>query len=137
MSKYTIISYKSTELPEAYKPMLFSKWLRSLKYGNDYFKLIAPEAYYNVYHKHIESMLTHPNGWVKLSVLQEDNDCVLGWASGRGVVLDYVHVHRDYRRTGLATALIPTYIDIITHVTKDGMSFWHNRLKEAKFNPFL
>jgi GNAT superfamily N-acetyltransferase len=115
--------------------MVFSKWLRSLRYGNDYFKLIDQDSYYKSYHAYIERILFN-GAEIRLAVLAEDTDCVLGFSVSRGCTLDYVHVHRDYRRTAIGTSLLPPMVEAITHITKNGMSFWNARLKDAKFDPF-
>lgn len=100
-------------------------------------------SYFLAYHKFIEKILSQPGCHVKLAVLQEDRDVVLGFAIVRNYnlrhisdVLDYVHVHKDYRRIGIATSLVGTTIDTVTHLTRPGMSFWNNVLPKAKFDPF-
>lgn len=116
--------------------MVYSKWLRSLKYGNDYFKLIYPTAYFRVYQKYIEAMLLRPGCVVRLAVLTEDPDVVLGFSISRAHILDYVHCHKDARRLGIATALCNFEITMITHLTKTGMIIWNKKLPKAVFNPF-
>jgi GNAT superfamily N-acetyltransferase len=133
---YQVIAYMRARLPKTYEPMVYSKWLRSLRYGNDYFKLINQNAYYEAYHRYIEHILAHKDCWVRMAVLSDDTDTVLGWAVGRGTILDYVHVHRDYRRIGIASSLLPKDVSRITHVTKNGISFWTAKCPEAVFNPF-
>jgi GNAT superfamily N-acetyltransferase len=137
MNAFSIIVYRGSELPEAYKPMIFSKWLRSLRYGNDYFKLIDSKSYFDVYHKYVEKLLAAPSCYVKLAVLSDDYDVCLGWLVGRGPTIDYIHIHRDYRRTGIGTALLPKDVAFISHITKQGASFWHNKLPKARLNPFI
>jgi hypothetical protein len=74
---------------------------------------------------------------VRLAVLGDDSDVVLGFSCSRGDVLDYVHVHKDYRRNGIGCSLISEGIQTITHLTHNGMSFWTAVLPNTKFNPFL
>jgi GNAT superfamily N-acetyltransferase len=136
VDSYQIISYPGNKLPEAYKPLVFSKWLRSLRYGNDYFKLMEPVSYYHSYHLFIEKLLANPSSVVRLAVLQDDYDVVLGFSVCRANVVDYLHVQRDYRRKGIGTALVPADTAIVTHLTRNGMSFWASRLPKAKFDPF-
>lgn len=117
--------------------MVYSKWLRSLRYGNDYFKLMEPTSYFTSYHKFIDKLLNSPTGYVKLAVLSDDNDVVLGFLVGRINIVDYIHVQRDYRRIGIASTLVSGNVLSITHLTQQGMSFWNNRLPKAIFNPFV
>jgi GNAT superfamily N-acetyltransferase len=132
---YSIISFGAGRLPNSYRSLIFSKWLRSLRYGNDYFRLINKDNYFKVYHRYVENILTAAT--VKFAVLAEDHDVVLGFSVSRDGILDYVHVHKDYRRVGLGTALLPSQVTIITHITRSGASLWHNRFPEAVFNPFI
>ena len=134
---YSVISYKGAELPKAYHNMVYSKWLRSLRYGNDDFKLIDQNSYFRAYPPFLRARIADPRTLVRLAVLADDYDVVLGFAVMRNDVLDYVHVHKDYRRTGVGTALVPGGIEVITHITRQGMSFWNNRLSKAIFNPFI
>lgn len=137
VSSYRIIFFPGAKLPESYKSVVFSRWLRSLRFGNDYFKLIDSDSYYPSYHGYIESLIAHPLCIISFAVLSDDEDVVLGWSVQRGNVLDYVHVQKDYRRNYISTALVnPTTISRITHLTKTGMSIWASKLSSAKFNPF-
>jgi GNAT superfamily N-acetyltransferase len=136
-SSYTIINYLASNFPEAYKSLVFSKWLRSLRFGNDYFRLIDSDAYYTIYHKYIELLLNRPNTIIRFAVLSDDKDVVLGWSLIEGVTLHYVYVHKDNRKQGIGTNLISPELKYITHITKDGIAFWTSKLPEAKFNPFI
>ena len=133
---YSIISFPGSNLPHAYEAMIYGKWLRSLRYSNDYFKLINAEAFFVSYHKYIALLLCRPDTLVMLAVLTDDPDVVLGWSVVEGKKLHYVHVHKDHRRTGIGRKLIPKNIDTITHLTKDGMFIWANKYPDLVFNPF-
>lgn len=135
-SSYTIIAYPSSKLPLQYQNVIFSRWLRALKFGNDYFKLIDSDAYYSGYHKCIELLLAQPSSVVRLAVLSDDQDVVLGWSVVRGDTLDFVHVHKDNRNLGIGSALVPANITTITHLTKAGMAIWNKKLPNVAFNPF-
>jgi GNAT superfamily N-acetyltransferase len=139
MAEYKVIVYNGPALPDNYKPMIYSKWLRSLRYGNDYFKLIQQDAYFTNYHKYLELVLNKSDTMVRMAVLSDDYDVVLGFAVCRPSIVDYVHIHKDYRRQGIGSALIASLANVsfITHLTRNGMSFWNNKLKDAKFNPFI
>jgi GNAT superfamily N-acetyltransferase len=116
--------------------MIYAKWLRSLRFGNDYFKLIDSDDYYLTYHRYITNLLAQPAATVRLAVLSDDRDVVLGFSVTRGNILDYVHVHKDHRRCKIGTHLIPCGIDTITHVTKSALPIWNNKYSNWKFNPF-
>ena len=133
---YTIICYSGCALPGAYLGLVLSKWLRSLRYGNDYFKLIDSDAYYAAYQTYIENMLKRSALMVRLSVLTSDHDVVFGFSVFEGECLHYVHVHKDCRNIGIGMSLVPSGIKTITHVTKNGMRFWNSKLPDCQFNPF-
>jgi GNAT superfamily N-acetyltransferase len=136
-ASYKVILFAGKDLPKQYQNMVFSKWLRSLRFGNDYFKLIVSQAYYDVYHQYVSALLGREDSSVRLAVLSDDNDVVLGFSVSRGPILDYVHVQRDFRRQGIARALVPQPLLAFTHITKPAMAIWAAKLKDVVFNPFL
>jgi hypothetical protein len=119
-----------------YINLIYSKWLRSFRYGNDYIKLTDSESYYVNYHRYITTLLQKPETTIRLAVLTDDADVVLGFSVSRGNILDYVHVHKDNRRIGIGTKLIPPGIDTFTHCTKTWLSIWNDKYKDWKFNLF-
>lgn len=136
MNTYSIISFKGSQVPPNYLPLIFSRWLRSLRYGNPLFKRITPNDYYKSYHKFIENLLTKPDCMIRLAVLSDDHDVVLGFSVCREDVLDYIHVQADYRNHGIGKKLVPEGITTFTHLTLTAGSIWHPKYKHLKFNPF-
>lgn len=134
---YSIILFPGSHLPDQYKNMVYSKWMRSLKYGNEYFKLIESDRYYEAYQKYINHLLNRPLAIIRLAVLSDDKDVVLGWSLIENDVLHYVHVQHEQRNKGIAKTLVPGKINSITHLTKAGMAIWNSKLPHATFNPFL
>lgn len=139
---YSIISFKGCELPEAYRSMLYSKWLRSLRYGNPAFKIIDSDQYYKHYSLVIDNLLAKPDSIIKLAVLSDDHDVVLGFSVHREDVLDYIYVNKDFRNIGVGTKLMPEGITTFKHFTLAGGAIWQSRdpakqkYKHLKFNPF-
>lgn len=134
-SSYSIISFLGKDLPSTYRNMIYSKWMRSLRHGNDYFKLMDSDSYYRAYNEHIDEILSKDT-IVRLAVLTDDYDVVLGFSINRGNTLDYIHVHHSARKQGIGRALLLKNIDTITHVTNIGMSIWASKYPNWKFNPF-
>jgi hypothetical protein len=132
-ASYSIFVYPGTALPDAYRPMIYSKWLRSLRYGNPYFKMIAPKAYWSMYHAYITHILARSE--IRIAALTDDPDVSLGFSSSRPHILDYVHVHRDHRHCGIARKLIPSGVTMFTHITKTWELIW-DKHPEWEFNPF-
>jgi GNAT superfamily N-acetyltransferase len=137
---YSVISYAAHKLPEEYVSLIFSKWLRSLRFGNPLFKNIKSEAFYTQYHAYIENLLKKPDSIVRLAVLTDDPDVVLGFSVCREDVLDYVYVHKDHRNVGIAKSLMPKNrkITTMTHITMIALEIWRKnpKYKYLEFNPF-
>lgn len=135
---YSIISFPASKLPENFVPLVFSKWLRSLRFGNPLFKRVYTKDYYKNYHTYIENLLKKPDSIIRLAVLTDDQDVVLGFSVSREDVLDYIHVHNDYRRIGIARLLMPKDITTFTHITTTWLSIWpgNPNYKHLQFNPF-
>lgn len=133
---YSIIAFPGASLPQEYRAMVFSKWMRSLKYGNEYFKLIHADSFFEAYQKYIELLLCRPGAVVRIAVLGADRDVALGWSVVEGSILHYVHVQYEQRNQGIGTALVPKGINTISHLTKTGLRLWPEKLPHASFNPF-
>ncbi len=116
--------------------LILSRWKRSLRYGNDYFKLAAPDPYFAAYDRYIGYLLGCDNCRVRLAVLSDAPDVVLGFSVARGSTLDYVHVQKDFRRQGIGKLLVPANIDTITHLTRTGLTIWGSKYPKWSFNPF-
>lgn len=134
---YSILVYKSKDLPKQYTSLIYSKWMKSYRYGNDWFKLIDAESFYNVYPQLLGKILGREECVVRLAVLSDDPDVVLGFSVCRDHVLDYIHVHKDQRLHGIGTSLFPYGTTVFTHLTKTVLPMWHtDKYKQLKFNPF-
>lgn len=136
MDSYKILKIKASEFPEQYRNMLYSKFLRSLKFGNEYFRLIDQDSYYKMYHAYIESLLARPQSSIKLAVLTDEPDVVLGWALLEPKVVHFCYVNRDNRRIGICTSLLSEPFDTFTHITNSWMNVWTKKYKSARFDPF-
>jgi len=131
-----IIKYAGHELPKEYWNYILGKWKRSLRHGNDYFRLIDNKAYNDAYDMLIMMILARPGAVVRLAVLSDNRDIALGWSLIQGDILHYVFVQAEYRGMGLAKKLIPQSINTVTHLTKTGMNIWNAKAPHVKFNPF-
>jgi GNAT superfamily N-acetyltransferase len=136
MSDTYSVSVCPREKLDPFLPLIFSKWLRSLRYGNDYFRLIKAQAYYTAYHRYIQAVLNAEATQVRLAALTDDPDVVLGFSVSRGPILDYVHVHKDQRLQGIGKALVPKDITTITCLTRTALAIWGTKYPKLEFNPF-
>lgn len=133
---YSVIAFKSTELPESYGGLIYARWLRSFRFGNPFLKKSSPADYYKHYHKYIEILLSKPGSITRLAVLSDEHDVVLGFSVCREDVLDYVHVQVNHRRHGIARKLVPDNITTISHTTNLATDIWQDKFKHIVFNPF-
>lgn len=135
-STYSVIAFPGYSLPQQYQNMILSQWMRSLKHGNEYFKLADSDAFYEAYGKYIKSILGRASTTVRIAVLGDDRDVALGWSVVEGSALHFIRVQYEQRNRGIGRSLVPEGIDTITHLTKAGARIWPRCLPAAIFNPF-
>lgn len=135
-SSYKIIRYPAAGLPASYYNMVVSRYLKSLRYGNDYLRLIDQDFFFATFHKHIEHLLSRQTASVWLAVLSDNQDIVFGFAITEPKTLHFIHVPKDYRKQGIARSIAAKLsVDIITHLTKTGLCLWNKKYPNAKFIP--
>lgn len=134
---YSVIPHLGRDLPEEYRNLVLVKWMRTLRFGNDFFKLIESSAYFSSYQEYIKKLLQRPQCIVRIACLTEDPDVILGFSVSEPDTLHYVWCEKDSRRKfGIARALTQFPFSTFTHLTNVGMSIWSKKFPEAKFNPF-
>lgn len=133
-----IISFPSKKMPKQYESLVYSRWLRSLRYGNPLFKKSNSDQYYKEYHKYLEVLLDKPDSIVRMAVLSDDHDVVIGFSVCREDVIDYIHVHGDHRKCGIGKQLLPPKYTAFTHATLTALKIWqeNEKYKKLEFKPF-
>lgn len=131
-SRYDILAFHNSHLFDPYRNMVISKWLRSLRFGNEYFRLITPEGYWRPYKRYLEELIN--KSIIRVAVLSDDSDVALGFSVTENTTLHYVFVHADFINSGIASSLIPKECDQISHITKNWMRVMDRKYK-FKFNP--
>lgn len=134
---YKISPFRGLSVPKDKINFIRSRWMRSYRYGNDYIKLNHSESYYFAYSTHIDNILRRPHVFVRLALLVDDPDVILGFSVTEGNILHYVYTIKSCRKQGIARNLVPIHIAWITHITKIGMKLWSTKLHEANLNLFL
>jgi GNAT superfamily N-acetyltransferase len=134
---YTVIPFLGETIQGERLNFISSRWMRTARYGNDYFKLIDSDSYYKAYYKYVSSILKRPNTIVRFAVLTHDKDVILGFSVSEKNVLHYVLVLQDFRNKGIGRSLVPFEVTHITHVTKAILPLWNSKLPHALFDPFL
>lgn len=135
-SSYKVEAYLGKSFPKQYENLIYSKWMRSLRKGNDYFKLIDSASYYKTYQHYLGYVLNRDFTIVRLAILSEDSDVVLGFSVSEKNILHYCYTNVDMRKQKIALSLVPFEVQTITHLTKTGMTIWNKKFPNAIFNPF-
>ncbi len=139
MDKKELIAIR--ELLPADAPFILSTWLKGLLYGGDeFYRRIPRDIYFSNHHKVIERALLSPATTVKLAVLREDPDVILGYAVYREasgvIVLDWVFCKKEWRNIGIAKSLVPEKVNAVTNLTRAGAGILE-KYPQVTYNPYL
>lgn len=115
---YSILTFSPGQLPKEYEGYIYAKWLRSARFGNVIYKRIPSDMFFKSYASYIQKLLARCQ--IRLAVLDEDKDVILGFACAEQKILHYVYVGRDQRRQGIGKALLGQNCDMRSHITKHG-----------------
>lgn len=133
-SNYRIVYFMGTKLPPEYKSVIMAPFLRTLRDGNDFYKLIDHDAYFLNYPKYINIILQRPMMLVKMAMLKDNT--VLGWALVEHKTVHYVWVKKEVRMQGICRALLPKEFDTISHITNRAINIWVKHFPDVRLNPF-
>ena len=114
---------------------ILATWLRGLRFGNSWYKLIDSQVYFAVYHAVLESILSQEKTVIKIACLQDDPEVILGFSAYTGNRLHWVYVKQAWRNLGIARKLVPSTTDTVSHLTEVGRIILIR--KKLKFNPFM
>lgn len=133
---YSILEFQPGQVPKDYRNFIYSHWLHTARYGNPVYKRIPSLIYYNTYEKYVATLLDKTR--VRLAVLDEDKDVLLGFACYEMSILHYVFVLRDQRGQGIGRKLASVAgLEIYTHYTKSGEQIVKKKMLKLMFNPFM
>lgn len=113
-------------------PLIYSTWLLGLYHGCEWFSRIKKDSFFKNYKLALERLL--PRCTIKVAVLSDDDDVILGYVVYRDSTLDWIFVKKAWRKMGIAKMLLPQGINNCTHLTKVGRSL---KPKEWTFDPFV
>lgn len=137
MSSYRVLTLSGSDPGLApYRAMIYSDFMKSLRYGNEWFKAIDSRSYFTAYRSFIDSLLNQRDAVVNLACLSDDLDNCIGWAFYGGEKLHYAFVKKDYRKQGIARSLTPRPFTRVTHLTRIGKSIWEHHFPTVLFDPF-
>lgn len=134
LDKTNLISFRPANASDS--AFILSTWLRGLRFGNNWYRLIDGTTYFQVYHALIEALLAKPGVQVTVACLKDDPEVILGYSVFEGNKLHWVQVKKAWRNIGIAKELVPKDIKTISHLTEVGKSIFLKQ-KAWVFNPFL
>lgn len=123
--------------PTQFKAFIYSNWMNSLRFGNDYFKLTQSATFYDAYGKYITDIMHREDARVRVCVLSDDEDTALGFSVDEKDILHYVYVKKECRKMGIANFLVVRGFKTISHITHIGLSIWQEKYPTINLNPFL
>ena len=119
---------------------LFRTWLTSYRFSPAS-RGIGNTDYYAGHHAVIERIVASPTSRAVVACLPESPNVILGYAVADGNVLHYVLTKENFRRFGVASALLSA-LDFsepprLSHVTADWTRFLSRRYPASRWNPYL
>lgn len=115
---------------------VYSSWKRGLRFGNDFFRKIDADSFYEAYTLIINALITRADCKVTVACLKDDEDVVLGYSVVRGDILDWLFVKQSWRGFGIAKQLCSgSELKACSHITNVGDSI--RKKKGLIFNPYL
>ncbi len=136
---YKIIPVFSLDDHPGYEGYIFAHFMHSLRKGNELFKLVDKDAFYENYHRFIQNLLQRPEIQIRFAVLSDDPDVVLGFSLLEKNVIHYVFVAPDFRKQGIGkdlSLILSERFNYMTHLTNDALLIWP-KYPSLTFNPFL
>lgn len=130
--------------PYAYgdRNFIFASWLKGMYYGSPYHSEIPKNIFMENMHRILEAFLAKPGVNIRVACLKSEPDVILGYSVFHIVaetvtVLDWVFVKSNFRKIGIAKALVPSDIRAYTHLTKLASSITKIKYQHLVYNPFI
>lgn len=99
-----LIAYKIREALDDDRNFILSSWLRSFRNNGDWPRHIDSATYYANHQSVIQRLLTLCD--VKIACASDDENLILGWCCVDGSTVHYVFVKEQYRKLGIAKAML-------------------------------
>ena len=111
--------------------------IRDSYYGDSWFSKIKKAIFVSHYRKILQGILSKPTTRVRVACIQDDPQEIKGYAIlvNDDKALMWVFVKKDWRKNGIAKALIPDTITEVTNLTALG-EILMKKYPQLSFNPF-
>lgn len=131
-SLYVVRDYKQED-----KSFIMATFLRGLYYGDSWFSLIPKDIFMDKYKVVIETLLVSPRVTIKVAVLPDDDNVILGYSimSNDFQTVHWVFVKSVFRNKGIARSLLPKYPTAVSHLSKLGLTLL-TKFQNVVFDPF-
>lgn len=117
---------------------VFSTALEGLYYGDSWFSKIKKSLFLSNYRAILKGILTKPTTHIKVACIKDDPGEIKGYAilTNDQKALMWVYVRKDWRKNGIATALVPPTVTEVSNLTKLGVILM-KKYPTLSFNPFV
>jgi hypothetical protein len=114
---------------------IFTTFLKGLYHGDSWFSIIPQDIFMRNYNRFLHVLISRSN--IRVACLPDDADVILGYSimSKEGQELHWVFTKTAWRHKGIARALVPTTVTVVTHLTKVGRIL-KNKYPGIVFDPF-
>jgi GNAT superfamily N-acetyltransferase len=117
---------------------IYSTALSGLYYGDSWFSKIKKMIFINTYREILKAILAKPTTEVRVACIKDDPDEIKGYCIlvNNGSALMWVFVKKDWRKQGIAKALVPDTVTEVTNLTHLG-EILIKKYPHVSFNPFI
>jgi ribosomal protein S18 acetylase RimI-like enzyme len=113
---------------------IYSTWRNGSFYGQQKKQHTSSDRYFREKTQEIKAILSDPATRVRVAVLEQSPQTILGYSVTNGTHLEWIFVKVDFRRQGIARLLCPkhieTYTDKLTKIGKTIAEMKKLKLKE-------
>jgi GNAT superfamily N-acetyltransferase len=118
------------------RSLVYATWLRSYQAASPQTKHVPREIYFREHHKVLDGIFAR-SPTIKLATMPDDSNVVFGWAVTENDTVHYVYVKPDFRRYGIARALLahvprPFTYTHWTWIVRD----LEKHLEKCAYNPY-
>ena len=115
---------------------VYATWLRSYRHASSFARKISNTIYYHWHHRIIENAFAR-GATIKIAALDDAPAVIIGYIVVEGSTAHYVYVKGDFRKMGVAKALLEGHnITQFTHLT-DHTEHVLGLVPGAEYNPYL
>jgi hypothetical protein len=138
MNLIAIRDYLPGPGPEHDENFVFSTALDGLYYGDSWFSKIKKAIFYNYYRKILQGIIAKPSTQIRIACIKDDPTEIKGYVilTNNAKAIMWIFVKRDWRKNGIARALVPDTVTEVSNLTHLG-EILIKKYPQLSFNPFV